>query len=120
MIALVYMNHGRWVVDCPREGCDWAYQAMTEDGKPRYQASCEGGPDMFGRGWVRGCGVRVDVTWPPLDAALEIERVLYARARPVNRNWRHPETVDGLSRENEELLVGWNLERLAEAGIGVI
>lgn len=120
MIALVYMNHGRWVVDCPRDECDWAYAATTADGKPRYQAACAGGPDLFGHGWVRGCGCRIDLAWPPLDAAMEIERVLFARARPVNRNWRHPETVDGLSRENDELLVGWTLERLAEAGIGVM
>ena len=112
MISLVYMNHGRWVVDCPHPECAWSYLAVTDDGRPRYQTACAG--DHTGP----GCGSRIDVTWPPLDAALELERVLYARAAPMNRNWRWPETVDGLHAENTQLLVGWNLERLAEAGIG--
>jgi hypothetical protein len=87
---------------------------MTPEGKPRYQMTCAGS------GADRGCGTRIDLAWPPLDAALEIERILFARAQPLARNWRRPELVDGLSRENEQLLVGWNVERLAEAGIGVV
>ncbi len=113
MTGHVYMNHGRWLVDCPTEGCAWSYLATTPDGGPRYQHVCAG--DRGGP----GCGYRLELVWPPLDAALEIERLLYARATPANRNWRHPETVDGLTVENKQLLVGWNLERLAEAGIGV-
>lgn len=115
------MNHGRWVVDCPHEECFWAYEAMTADGRPRYQLGCAGGFDMLGRGvWVKGCGKRIELCWPPLDAALEIERSLFARPRAANRNWRPPETVDGLSRENQQALVGWTLETLIEHGIGVI
>lgn len=102
MISLVYMNHGRWVVDCPTEGCGWAYLATTGDGKPRYLHRCQ------------GCQHTIELAWPPLDAALEIERILCERAAPVNRNWRHPETIDGLSRENQTMLVGWTLQRLAE------
>lgn len=115
------MNHGRWVVDCPRDECTWAYAAMTGDGKPRYQMSCQGGPDMLSRAtWAAGCRIRIDLCWPPLDAALEIEQLLFSRTMPINRNWRFPETVDGLGRENEMMLVGWTLRHLAEAGIGVV
>jgi hypothetical protein len=88
--------------------------AMTDDGRPRYQYACHG--DHTGR----GCDTRIELAWPPLDAALEIELILFARPVRANRNWRWPETVDGLSRENEQLLVGWNLERLVEAGIGTV
>jgi len=112
MTSLVHMNHGRWLVDCPHPECAWSYLATTNDGRPRYQTICAG--DHTGR----GCGTRIDITWP--DAALEIERALCARTAPINRNWRWPETVDGLLAENLQLLVGWNIERLAEAGIGAV
>lgn len=108
------MNHGRWVVDCPRDECGWAYLAMNAEGKPRYTWICAG------HGASGGCGTRIDLCWPPLDAALEIERLLYSRRAPANRNWRFPETVDGLDHENETLLVGWTLEKAAAAGIGTI
>ena len=114
------MNHGRWVVDCPREGCGWAYFAMTPDGRPRYQHACVGGRDLLGRPLHEpGCGIRIDLCWPPLDVALEVERILHARPAPATRNWRPPETVETLLRENQAALVGWTLEQLVEQGIGV-
>ena len=115
--GLVYMNHGRWVVDCTTEGCRWAYLAVDPvTGKPRYFHRCDGGPDSA----HRGCGRRIDLVWPPLDACLEIERLLFARPSAANRNWRFPETVEGLSAENETLLVGWTIADLAREGIGVV
>jgi hypothetical protein len=112
MIAVVYMNHGRWVVDCPNPECGWAYMATTPDGRPRYQYSC------VGSGADRGCGYRLDLAWPELDEALEVERILFARAAPSSRNWKLPETVESLLFENDQLLVGWTLAKLADAGIG--
>jgi hypothetical protein len=120
--ALVYMNRGRWVVECPHEGCSWAYMATTPEGAPRYQLQCEGGwgmrLDTGGASFERGCGIHFSLAWPPLDVALEVERLLFARPQKLTQNWRAPETVEGLTAENEAALIGWNLQRLAEAGIG--
>lgn len=114
MNAPVYMNHGRWVFDCPHPDCAWSYPAMTEDGRPRYLCRCTG--DRNGH----GCGTRIDTVWPPLDVAIEIERLLFLRSNRLNRNWRYPETVETLLRENDAHLVGWTLETLATRGIGTI
>lgn len=120
--SLVYMNRGRWVVECAHPECTWAYMATTPEGAPRYQLRCEGGLGMqldTGRAvFERGCGTVFSLAWPPLDVALEIERLLFARPQKLTQNWRPPETLEGLSAENEAALIGWNLQRLAEAGLG--
>lgn len=114
MISLVYFNRGRWVVECPKEECGWAYQAMTPEGAPRYAHFCTG--DQNGR----GCGTRIDLVWPSLEEALEIENAMFKRLRNLNRNWFVEETVDGLLAENDNYLVGWTVGRLADKGMGVI
>lgn len=109
------MNRGRWIVDCPHEECAWAYLATNADGAPVYFHRCDGDP-----GRAPGCGQQFSLAWPPLDVALEIERLLFQRPQSLTRNWCPPmETVESIMRENDQLLVGWNLERLADAGIGV-
>jgi hypothetical protein len=108
------MNRGRWVVECPREDCTWAYRATTDEGKPHRFLRCTG--DHLGK----GCDLPFAVAWWPLDVCLEVERVLFKRRQRLTQNWQAGrESVDALIQENEQLLVGWNLERLAEAGIGV-
>lgn len=135
MDARVYMNYGRWIVDCPGEGCDWAYHAMSAmDGKmwlpgqlfaPRPLTSrvCRGGKGIrLNTGGVRrakGCGARFNIAWPTLDEVMEIEVALFKRP-PLHRNWRWPETVDSLLAENDAFLVGWTVKDLADKGIGVI
>lgn len=80
----VCVNHGRWVVDCPVEGCNGAQFASETD--PRFVCvECGSGP--------------FSVVWPEGRAA--IEEVLAVRPQP-NRNWFPGESVDGLRAENSE------------------
>lgn len=77
----VELNHGRWVVDCPEDGCFNAELATTD----RFVCSI--------------CGHRGRIVWP--DNRAEIERLTLVR--PVrNRNWFPGETVAGLAAENAE------------------
>lgn len=112
--ALVYVNRGRWLVDCPNEECCWAYAALTADGRPRYQYACRG--DSKGR----GCGTMFALVWPALDEAEAITEVLAARSLRATRNWYPNETVEHLMKENADHLVGRDLAWLAEQGIGVV
>lgn len=120
MIAFAYLNRGRWVYDCPRTGCGWAYYALTADGRPKYLCRCEGGPDMNGRGWVKGCGQRIELVWPELPEAIEMEAAVWRRDLELTRNSRPGEGADALLAENDGYLVGFDLKRLAEAGIGTV
>lgn len=81
---VAYVNHGRWLVDCPC-GSGAYVDPMAE------VARCAG----------QGCGLVSRVLLPPVSDRSEIERLLLARRRPPERNWRHPETIDDLRRENE-------------------
>jgi hypothetical protein len=71
MRVAAYYNHGRWVVDCPHDGCTSALAIESGGG-----VTCAAPP--------AGCGRRYQVEWPP-DAAA-IERVLAVRPEQ-NRNW---------------------------------
>jgi hypothetical protein len=84
------VNWGRWVTECPRPGCSYAY-------------SVDPGQD----GWVcqttdgDGCGYMARVEWPQ-DAAT-IAAVLTERPLEKTRNWapvghrqtQHSRTIDG-------------------------
>lgn len=102
MIARAYLNHGRWVADCPREHCSYAFE--LEQGQGRYTCRTRQG---------KGCGAEAPVEWPA-DAA-EIERALERRPVEATRNWfphdhdlavlaglPHGQTVADLLAENEE------------------
>lgn len=113
MIALVYVNRGRWVVDCPNEECGWSYMAVSPDGRARYLHVCggdENGP---------GCGTHLELVWPAVDEAEQIVETLSRRNLKLTRNWLPNETVDDLLTENARYLVGGDLEYLVEHGIGV-
>jgi hypothetical protein len=69
--ALAYYNHGRWVADCPYEGC---FSALA----------VEGGGGVTCAAPPAGCGRRYQVEWPA-DAAA-IERAVKVRPEQ-NRNW---------------------------------
>ncbi|KKL51323.1 hypothetical protein LCGC14_2296620, partial [marine sediment metagenome] len=75
----VYVNHGRWVVDCPTEYCGGASIAETV-------FVCD------------NCKRVTKVVWP--DNRTDIDRVLNVRPVPQTRNWIPGETVDDLEREN--------------------
>ncbi len=96
-LALAYVNHGRWVADCPRPFCGSAQGLYPW--QPWFTCT-----SAF-------CAVTVPVSWP--REAAEISAVLAARGAPQWQNWfpaRHPlalaarcphgQTVDDLLAEN--------------------
>jgi len=80
-VVKAYVNHGRWVVDCPREFCPTAHQVDT--------------PGLFA---CENCGATGEVEFPSYRR--DVERVLGMRPVPQTRNWVPGETVDELLVEN--------------------
>ena len=108
MIARAYFNHGRWVADCPREFCTYAFE--LEPGQETYL--CRTRPRRPGAA-PGGCGAEAPIEWPA-DAE-EIQRALELRPVESTRNWLpaghplavaagvpHGQTVADLLAENEE------------------
>jgi hypothetical protein len=84
-IVHVYVNHGRWLWDCPI--CRASYMAAgTARG---YCTNCWNAAE----GWF-------PLAFPPERAA--IEAALDDRPDPATRNWFPPETVADLEAENVE------------------
>jgi hypothetical protein len=107
--AFAYVNHGRWVADCPRDFC--------------VSAECVWHPERADKWpWTNrftctNCGLVAPVQWPA--EWREITRVLWERPVPQTRNWYHAnndtaiighlphgQTVDDLVAENREFGVG--------------
>ena len=76
---LAYLNHGRWVVDCPDPDC----------------AGAELAQQVF---VCSNCKRMAEVVWPGdkmlIDAATAVRPV------PQTRNWTPAETVSDLQQEN--------------------
>ena len=87
MTASVYHNHGRWVADCPADGCSEAHAVTPGDG-----FVCV------------NCGMVSKLGWP-LNME-QITHTLSTRPVPETRNWSPGETVTDLRRENIEHGVG--------------
>lgn len=72
--ARAYINHGRWVADCPRDLCTYAFELAPE--QATYVCRTRQG---------KGCGMEAPIEWPPNADEIwaELER------RPVEsvRNW---------------------------------
>ncbi len=92
MNVYAYVNHGRWVADCPL-GCGCA--AIVQPGQPF---------DCRSRGGGFCCDALGSPVVCPPDA-LAIEHVLAGRPTP-NRNWYVGETVDALRAENVAHQIG--------------
>lgn len=98
LMAQAYINHDRWVADCPRKYCTNAVQL-----EPRQTTfHCEG-----------GCNLVTPIEWPA-DAD-ELWEALQQRPVPATRNWAPPghrqalvtgfpegQTVDDLIAETHE------------------
>lgn len=91
-----YVNHGRWVCNCPTPGCGNA-QLVSMSDQRFYCAECRNHP------W-RGAAHEVRV---PADRA-DVERVLSVRPA-MKQNWLPHETVADLEQENAD----WREEILA-------
>ncbi len=84
-----YVNHGRWVADCP--GCNVGLQL------PRGPRQVKAGFVLVGNQCV-ACGTSVRIVWP--DDADLIDGALNIRPLWVNRNWYPSESVADLLAEN--------------------
>jgi hypothetical protein len=91
--ALAYVNHGRWVADCPTAFCAGAVPLLP------------GAPFMCGNCLNAECGFKYrPVEWPA-DRA-HIEEVLGERLLPETANWRPGETAERLTAENAAYMGG--------------
>lgn len=72
MITEAYVNHGRWIADCPRPYCGNALKLLPR--QTQFYCAPEG-----------GCQQIAEVLWPAdadgITAALEVRPV------PTTRNW---------------------------------
>lgn len=91
MIA-AFIDHDRFIAECPR--CHWAIQGTPEELARSFV--CGVLPD--GRNLGQGCGFSDRVQIPA--EAETIRRVLNARPRSEDRNWKPGETVADLRIEN--------------------
>lgn len=83
MIARAYANWGRWVADCPREFCRYAFRLTP--GQERYVCRTKQG---------EGCGADAPIEWP--HDAEQIDAELKRRPVESTRNWfpqDHPRAV---------------------------
>ena len=84
-----YLNHGRWVVDCPAEDCEAVLFADRTTCECRDVSVCEHSNVP--------CGVPLRVVFP--TNRVDIDRLLGSRPRR-NRNWIPSESVAALKAEN--------------------
>lgn len=92
LVAVVYMDLGRWVARCPRPGCPSA--EAYGPGLTGERFWCRPGD----RGELGGCGFRCPAQWP---AQMElIEQLLLVRPVAATRNWKPGEPVHDLLAEN--------------------
>lgn len=83
-----YINHGRWVVECP--DCRSAQAGSPAD--PRFFCiECR-------NGWVAGRWLKVEYPAGPRRA--DIEEALLRRPMSRNRNWYPHESVGDLRKQN--------------------
>ena len=83
MLGMVYVNHGRVIVDCPTEMCGNAYKVV----RGQSEQVCNG---------PGGCEAVIPLAVP--DNLSELIRELDKRPRPANRNWfpeGHPMALKG-------------------------
>lgn len=107
--ALAYYNHGRWVADCPEDGCTDARALHPEDRngvvspRPEFEQVC-----------VRGHPFRL--VCPPEGFRRQVERVLAEREKEPDRGWLpegHPwgavygfptgQSIEDLEKESREV-----------------
>ena len=90
--VVAYVNHGRWVWDCPTPRCGGAQVTSPKD--PRaFCVECFNAGD----GWW-------PVDWP--DERTTIERILNKRPAATQQNWWPTETMQQLEAENIQLGIG--------------
>lgn len=92
-MTYAYLNHGRWVVDCPADYCYAAYKVVGS----ALRCRCENDDTC---GHVGRCRTPIHIAFP--DDAAEIKRITDLRPDRATRNWYPGETTDQLVAENME------------------
>lgn len=90
--AYARVNHGRWIADCPFDGCRGA-EYVDVDEPVFFCCECRNAP-------VQHHPVRVEI--PAAKHRREIETVLLARPVASTRHWWPRESVADLKRENRD------------------
>lgn len=92
MTATAYLNHGRWVVDCPSLNCAGALKLWS--GQTPVACNCRD-IDFCQHGPL--CATVFNVVWPADRETIEAT----VADRPIlNRNWLPDESLDLLLEEN--------------------
>lgn len=105
-VAYARVVWGRWVADCPRDGCTQAEHFGQDPGTGHvgglagdaFRCGTEGVTCGCGRVPATGCGLVCRVVWPANIEA--IEKLLMQRPVPQTRNWSPGEDLTGLLMEN--------------------
>lgn len=111
-----YMNHGRWLVDCPKHGIDGAMEVTEKDTEyicptcyPKIIASFTGlvhgvlkhAPDISARATARRMAKEADEVYAIVFPEKLAEITAIMDARPIhNRHWT-TETIAALKKENK-------------------
>ena len=93
------VNHGRWIVDCPSEGCGNAI--VVSQREPYYICTDCGSPENGGRWYC--------VIYPSDKAQVEVELLKRPEDKPLlaeTRNWTPGESVADLRRGNRQHGIG--------------
>lgn len=105
-VAYARVCWGRWVADCPRDGCTQA-EHFGADPITRhvggligtvFRCGTEGTVCNCGAAVPSGCGLTCAVVWP--DNIAEIEKLLALRPAEQTRNWNPGEDLVDLMADN--------------------
>lgn len=105
-VAYARVVWGRWVADCPRDGCTQAEHFGQDPWTSHvgglagdvFRCGTEGVSCGCGRVPVAGCGLVCRAVWPANVEA--IEKLLMQRPAQQTRNWSPGEDLTGLLLEN--------------------
>ena len=91
-----YINHGRWMVECPLQGCEHAVIASMEE--PVFFCSACGNVGNDGHSF----GVVFPRWWRALERELIKRPIPMGKTRmsASTRNWRPGESLNDIKREN--------------------
>lgn len=84
MRTVAYLNHGRWVADCPVEGCGDALALYPEVGADAQRRPILSAEPVYTQTDTQGHRFQIDA--PPDDMRARIETAVADRPEP-NRNW---------------------------------
>jgi len=92
MNATAYVNHGRWIADCPDDGCHAALKVVDTG------IACDCMDEVVCDHPAIPHGLAIDIVYP--EAQTDITRLLDLRPKRENRNWYPGETLSDIKAEN--------------------